>query len=137
MYESLPYTNAVVKELLRYCPPVIFVPYLATQPFPVTPSYTVPKGAMIVPSCYPALHDAKAYPNPDVFDPDRWITGDAEAQTKNWLVFGAGPHDCLARKYVPLTMAAMIGTAALSSTGCTMPPAVPRKFGYSPRCSPW
>ncbi|KFY31945.1 hypothetical protein V493_00658 [Pseudogymnoascus sp. VKM F-4281 (FW-2241)] len=113
MYESLTYTNAVVKELLRHRPPVIFVPYTATKDFPVTPTYTVPKGALIVPSCYPALHDPEVYPNPDVFDPERWITGDAESKTKNWLVFGAGAHDCLARKYVPLTMAAMIGKAAL------------------------
>lgn len=113
MYEALRYTNAVVKELLRYRPPVIFVPYVATKAFPVTPDYTVPKGAMIVPSCYPALHDPAAYPNPDVFDPDRWITGDAESKTKNWLVFGTGAHDCLARKYVPLTLAHMIGKAAL------------------------
>ncbi|RFU79399.1 cytochrome p450 [Trichoderma arundinaceum] len=113
MLESLPYTNAVIKELLRYRPPVIFVPYLATKSFPVTPDYTVPKNALIIPSCYPALHDPVAYPNPDVFDPERWITGDAESKTKNWLVFGAGAHDCLARKYVPLTMAAMIGKAAL------------------------
>lgn len=113
MYESLTYTNAVVKELLRHRPPVIFVPYIATKAFPVTPDYTVPKGAMIVPSCYPALHDPVAYPNPNHFDPDRWITGDAETKTKNWLVFGAGAHDCLARKYVPLTMAHMIGKASL------------------------
>ncbi|UNI18484.1 Sterol 22-desaturase [Purpureocillium takamizusanense] len=113
MLESMPYTNAVVKELLRYRPPVIFVPYLATRPFPVTPDYTVPRGSMVVPSCWPALHDPQAYPNPDVFDPERWITGDAESKTRNWLVFGAGPHDCLARRYVPLTMAAMIGKAAL------------------------
>lgn len=113
MFESLTYTNAVIKELLRYRPPVIFVPYLATKAFPVTPNYTVPKNAMIIPSCYPALHDPVAYPNPDVFDPERWITGDADSKTKNWLVFGAGAHDCLARRYVPLTMAAMIGKAAL------------------------
>ncbi|KAK3350247.1 cytochrome P450 [Lasiosphaeria hispida] len=113
MLEALPYTNAVVKELLRHRPPVIFVPYLATQDFPVTPGYTVPKGSIIVPSCYPALHDPAVYPSPEVFDPDRWITGDAESQTKNWLVFGAGPHDCLARRYVPLSMAGMIGKAAL------------------------
>ena len=113
MLESLTYTAAVIKELLRHRPPVIFVPYLATRAFPVTPSYTVPKGSMIIPSCYPALHDPAAYPDPDAFDPERWITGDAEAQTRNWLVFGAGPHDCLARRYVPLSMAAMIGKAAL------------------------
>ncbi|GIJ90056.1 hypothetical protein Asppvi_009005 [Aspergillus pseudoviridinutans] len=113
MLESLTYTNAVIKELLRHRPPVIFVPYLATKDFPITSDYTVPKGSMIVPSCYPALHDPDAYPNPEVFDPDRWISGDAESKTKNWLVFGAGPHDCLARRYVPLSMAGMIGKAAL------------------------
>ncbi|EGY18142.1 hypothetical protein VD0002_g7713 [Verticillium dahliae] len=113
MWENMTYTHAVIKELLRHRPPVIFVPYLATKNFPVTPSYTVPKGSMIVPSCYPALHDPNVYPHPDVFDPDRWITGDAESKTKNWLVFGAGPHDCLARRYVPLSMAGMIGKAAL------------------------
>ncbi|KAH7123550.1 cytochrome P450 [Dendryphion nanum] len=113
MSPSLPYTHAVIKEILRHRPPVIFVPYVATKPFPVTPDYTVPKGAMIIPSCWPALHDPVAYPNPESFDPDRWITGDAESHTKNWLVFGTGAHDCLARKYVPLTMAHMIGKASL------------------------
>ncbi|KAK1772070.1 cytochrome P450 61 [Phialemonium atrogriseum] len=113
MLESLTYTNAVIKELLRHRPPVIFVPYLATKNFPVTPNYTVPKGSMIIPSCYPALHNPDVYPNPDVFDPNRWISGDAESKTKNWLVFGAGPHECLAKRYVPLSMAGMIGKAAL------------------------
>ncbi|EAU37840.1 cytochrome P450 61 [Aspergillus terreus NIH2624] len=113
MLEGLTYTNAVVKELLRHRPPVIFVPYLATKNFPVTPSYTVPKGSMIIPSCYPALHDPAVYPDPDVFEPERWISGDAESKGKNWLVFGAGAHECLAKRYVPLSMAAMIGKAAL------------------------
>ena len=113
MWESLTYTSAVIKELLRHRPPVIFVPYLATKNFPVTPNYTVPKGSMIIPSCYPALHDPDVYPSPDFFDPERWISGDAESKTKNWLVFGAGPHDCLARRYVPLSLAGMIGKAAM------------------------
>ncbi|OJJ42462.1 hypothetical protein ASPZODRAFT_76786 [Penicilliopsis zonata CBS 506.65] len=113
MLEALPYTNAVIKELLRHRPPVIFVPYQTTKPFPLTADYTVPRGAMVIPSCYPALHDPAVYPDPDVFDPDRWLSGDAEAQTRNWLVFGAGPHDCLARRYVPLSMAGMIGKVAL------------------------
>jgi C-22 sterol desaturase len=111
--ESLTYTNAVIKELLRHRPPVIFVPYLALKDFPITPSYTVPKGSMVMASCYPALHNSDVYPNADDFNPDRWISGNAESKTKNWLVFGAGPHDCLARRYVPLSMAAMIGKAAL------------------------
>jgi C-22 sterol desaturase len=42
--ESMTYTRATVKELLRYRPPVIMVPYLAKKPFPITDTYTVPKG---------------------------------------------------------------------------------------------
>jgi sterol 22-desaturase len=45
--ESMTYTRAVVKELLRYRPPVIMVPYLAKKPFPITDTYTVPKGRFI------------------------------------------------------------------------------------------
>jgi sterol 22-desaturase len=30
--------------LLRYRPPVIMVPYLAKKAFPITDTYTVPKG---------------------------------------------------------------------------------------------
>jgi C-22 sterol desaturase len=113
MLESMIYTNAVVKELLRYRPPVIFVPYVAKKPFPVTPTYTVPKNAMVVPSCYPALHDPEVYTQPDMFDPERWISGDAVEKSKNWLVFGTGPHNCLAQQYVQLTMTAILGKAAL------------------------
>ncbi len=113
LLENLPYTRAVVKETLRYRPPVIFVPYLVKKAFPVTDSYTVPKGSMVIPSCWPALHDPEAYPDPDSFDPQRWITGDAESKTKNWLVFGTGPHYCLGQTYAQLNLIGMIGKASL------------------------
>ena len=42
--DEMPYTRAAVRELLRYRPPVIMVPYLVKKAFPITDSYTVPKG---------------------------------------------------------------------------------------------
>lgn len=113
LLESLPYTRAVVKETLRYRPPVIMVPYLVKKDFPITDKITVSKGSMIVPSVWPATHDEDAYPNAESFDPDRWITGDAEQQTKNWLVFGTGPHYCLGQTYAQLSLMAMIGKASM------------------------
>lgn len=113
LLENLPYTRAVVKELLRYRPPVIMVPYVVKKPFPVTDSYTAPKGSMIIPSCWPALHDPEVYPNPDSYDPERWISGDAESKSKNWLVFGTGPHYCLGQTYAQLNLIGMIGKASL------------------------
>lgn len=59
---------------------------------------------MIVPSTYLSLHDPEAYESPDEFIPDRWITGNAEEQGKNWLVFGTGPHYCLGQTYATLNL---------------------------------
>ena len=113
LLEKMPYTRAVVKETLRYRPPVIMVPYIAKKDFPVTNDYTLSKGSMIVPSVWPALHDPAVFPNPDFFDPDRWITGDAEKATQNWLVFGTGPHYCLGQTWAQLNLMAMIGKASM------------------------
>lgn len=113
MLESMTYTRAVIKETLRYRPPVIMVPYLAKKDFPITENYTVKKGSMVIPSVWPATHDPEAYPNPDSYDPERWISGDAEKQVKNWLVFGTGPHYCLGQTYAQLNLMAMIGKASM------------------------
>jgi C-22 sterol desaturase len=113
MLESMVYTRAVVKETLRYRPPVIMVPYMAKKDYPVTENYTVKKGSMVIPSVWPATHDPEAYPNPDVWDPERWISGDADKQVKNWLVFGTGPHYCLGQTYAQLNLMAMIGKASM------------------------
>ena len=113
LLENLSYTRAVIKETLRYRPPVIMVPYAVKKSFPISETYTVPKGSMVIPSCWPALHDADAYPNPHSFDPERWITGTAEQQNKNWLVFGTGPHYCLGQTYAQLNLIGMIGKASL------------------------
>ncbi|KAJ5586903.1 Cytochrome 61 [Penicillium hispanicum] len=113
LLENLTYTRAVVKETLRYRPPVIMVPYLVKKDFPITDKVTVSKGSMIIPSVWPATHDEEAYPNADSFDPERWITGDAEQQSKNWLVFGTGPHYCLGQTYAQLALMAMIGKASM------------------------
>ncbi|KAF2659556.1 cytochrome P450 61 [Lophiostoma macrostomum CBS 122681] len=110
---KMPWTRAIVKETLRYRPPVIMVPYVAKKEFPITPDYTVPKGAMVVPTTYLALHDAEAYPDPESFVPERWITGDADKQVKNWLVFGTGPHYCLGQQYAQANLMLMIGKASM------------------------
>ncbi|KJK65277.1 CypX [Aspergillus parasiticus SU-1] len=116
LLDQMEYTRAVVKETLRYRPPVIMVPYLVKKDFPITEKITVLKGSMIIPSVWPATHDEEAYPNPDTFDPDRWITGTAEQNPKNWLVFGTGPHYCLGQTYAQLNLMAMIGKASMEMT---------------------
>lgn len=68
---------------------------------------------MIIPTTWPSLQDPEAYPRPDFYDPERWISGDAHKHTKNWLVFGTGPHYCLGQEYAQHNLALMIGKAAM------------------------
>ncbi|KAG9231401.1 cytochrome P450 [Amylocarpus encephaloides] len=114
MLDEMKYTRGAVRELLRYRPPVLMVPYLAKKAFPITDTYTVPKGAMVIPTVWPALRDPEVYTNPDMYDPDRYVTGDAEVKgAKNFLVFGTGPHYCLGQVYAQNNLALMIGKAAM------------------------
>lgn len=114
LIDKMTYTNMCVKEALRYRPPVIMVPYKAKKSYPITENYSVPKGAMIIPSVYPALHDPEVYENPEEYIPERWVEGSpANEAKKNWLVFGTGTHVCLGQTYVLMTFAALIGKACM------------------------
>jgi C-22 sterol desaturase len=46
--DEMIYTRGAVRELLRYRPPVIMVPYLVKKAFPITDTYTVPKGKFLL-----------------------------------------------------------------------------------------
>ncbi|GMG19666.1 unnamed protein product [Ambrosiozyma monospora] len=114
LIDKMHYTNMVVKETLRYRPPVIMVPYVVKKSYPVSDSYTVPKGAMVIPTLYPALHDPEVYEQPEEFIPERWEEGSKASEAKkNWLVFGTGTHVCLGQTYVMTSFAALIGKAAM------------------------
>ncbi|KAI8879918.1 cytochrome P450 [Backusella circina FSU 941] len=113
MDESV-YLRQVVKEILRLRPPVLMVPYQTTREWPLTANYTVPKGTLVIPTTYPALHDPQAYPNPDAFDPERWgPDGKAESHPKNFMVFGNGPHHCLGKEYAIMHLMAIIAQCSM------------------------
>lgn len=113
MADKMVYTRAMVKETLRLRPPVLMVPYAAKKDFPVSPEYTVPKGSMVIPTFWHSLHDEKAYPKPDEWSPERWITGIANEHPQNFLVFGTGPHYCLGQNYAQLHLALAAGVACM------------------------
>jgi len=112
--EKMVYTRQVVKEILRHRPPVLMIPYQAKQDWKLNNEYTVPNGAMLIPTFWPSLHDPNVYPEPDKFDPDRWgPSGTAEKHPKNFMVFGSGTHYCLGREYALMHLIYSVGTASL------------------------
>lgn len=115
LINEMTYTNNVVKESLRYRPPVLMVPYVVKKPFPVTEDYTAPTGSMIIPTLYPALHDPEVYADPDSFIPERWENPTGDMNKRSWLVFGTGPHVCLGRVYVLMLFTGMLGKFVMKS----------------------
>jgi len=71
--ENLPYTDALVKELLRWNPPLpIAVPSRAMQD-DVYRGYLIPAGATVIQNVWAIFRDPSIYPDPETFNPDRFL----------------------------------------------------------------
>ncbi|KAM0324108.1 hypothetical protein ACHAQA_008298 [Verticillium albo-atrum] len=94
--ENLPYVNVVVKEALRWWPiaPMGF-PHTADEEV-VYNGYRIPKDAMILPAVWWFLHDLEVYPDPDSFDPERFLSPRNEPDP-NTEAFGYGRRICPGR----------------------------------------
>ncbi|GKB90078.1 cytochrome P450 710A11-like protein [Tanacetum coccineum] len=46
------YTEAVAREIIRYHAPATLVPHIAGEDFPLTETYTIPKGTIVFPSVF-------------------------------------------------------------------------------------
>ena len=70
---------------------------------------------MVIPSFYNSLHDAEIYPNPEELLPERWLDPEssANANPRNYLVFGSGPHKCIGLEYAQMNMALDLANAAV------------------------
>ncbi|PBL03455.1 cytochrome P450 [Armillaria gallica] len=108
---QLPYINAVVFEALRWNP--------VTPLEDVYRGYYIPAGATVISNVWAILHEEKDYPNPLVFDPNRFIPEDGkEPQPEPAAAFGFGRRVCpgrhLALNTVWITIASMAATLSFS-----------------------
>ncbi|KVG73841.1 cytochrome P450 710A11-like [Cynara cardunculus var. scolymus] len=93
------YTEAVAREVIRYRAPATMVPHIAGEDFPLTETYTIPKGTIVFPSVYESSF--QGFIEPELFDPDRFMENRQEDRVykKNYLAFGAGAHQCVGQRY--------------------------------------
>jgi cytochrome P450 len=89
---QLPLLERVIKESMRILPPVVFTQRTSAHAFELG-GYAIPAGAAITVSMYVTHHLPDIYPDPERFDPDRWLT--AEPSAYGYMPFGGGPHVCL------------------------------------------
>ncbi|KAK6974645.1 cytochrome P450 [Favolaschia claudopus] len=78
---SLPYVEAVCKELLRWLPIVpLGVPHRAMED-DIYNGYLIPKGSLVIAMKF--LHDPKEYKDPFEFNPNRFLGVNAEPDPKH------------------------------------------------------
>ncbi|KAK0480127.1 cytochrome P450 [Armillaria novae-zelandiae] len=112
---QLPYIDAILLESLRWNPVVpMGVAHRSVQA-DIYRGYYIPAGATVVPNAWAILHDEKDYPNPLVFDPDRFMPGDGKKLQPNPIAaFGFGRRICPGR-YLALNTA-WIAISSMAST---------------------
>ena len=61
---------------------------------------SIPKGSRVIMSQYVVHHDARFYPDPEHFDPERW-TPEAQATRHKfaYFPFGGGPRLCVGEPF--------------------------------------
>ena len=99
---AAPICSAVFNEVLRLAPPVWVAPRRAVENVTIG-GYEIPKGAHVLISQYVTHRDARYFPNPDEFKPERWHA-DLEKSLPDgaYFPFGAGTRKCLGDQFALL-----------------------------------
>ena len=91
----LAYTRRLVTEALRVYPPAWLITRRTNEPVTLG-GVALPAGASILFSPYSLHRDPTFYPDPDRFDPDRWLPERAKDVPRPAFVpFGAGNRQCI------------------------------------------
>jgi len=109
---KLPYLRQVVAESLRLYPPFWVLRRLAVEAYPVG-EYTLPAGSVILLNTWGMYHDARWFPDPWRFDPDRMTPEAIAARDRyTYVPFAAGPRECIGEQFAWMELILVI--AALS-----------------------
>ncbi|KAG0175023.1 hypothetical protein DFQ29_007268 [Apophysomyces sp. BC1021] len=109
--KDLPYVEAVTTELLRFRPPLFLNMAHSARERQVYRGYEIPEGVGIFHNIYSTNFEEAIYPNPEVFNPDRFYKPENPVQREHWT-FGAGRRLCpgnqFAEKSLLLTTARVL-----------------------------
>jgi cytochrome P450 len=94
-FPRLAYTAMVLSESMRLYPPVWLMVRRPVRDFSLG-DFVIPAGAYIHISQYVTHHDARFFPDPERFDPNRWTREAVAARPKySYFPFGGGSRRCI------------------------------------------
>lgn len=93
---NLPYTDAVIHEILRMGNIVPLALPHSTNKEVQLGGYTIPKGVLIIPNLASVLIDKKEWATPSTFDPGHFLNKEGKFEKKAaFIPFSAGKRVCL------------------------------------------
>lgn len=126
---QLGYTVQVLHEALRMCPPAAGVGRLALRDISVA-GHRVEAGSLVALGIYAVHHDPRLWPNPEVFDPDRFSPENVRERDRwHFIPFAGGGRACIgehfARLETTLALATIIRSVVVESVDAEFPVDVP------------
>jgi len=108
----LPYTEMVIAESMRLYPPAWAMGRQATQEVEIGP-YRLPKGTFLFFSQYIVQRNAKYFPDPLKFEPERF-TPEAKASRPKfaYFPFGGGGRQCIGESFAWMEAVLVLATLA-------------------------
>ncbi|EIW86004.1 cytochrome P450 [Coniophora puteana RWD-64-598 SS2] len=96
---ELPLIDAILREVIRWIPTVPTNLAHAVLEDDIYEGYLIPKGANLIVNTWGIFHDEQRYPNPETFNPDRFLASDGKLvdDTAYMTVFGYGRRICPGR----------------------------------------
>jgi cytochrome P450 len=111
--DDLPYVSALIKEIYRWHAPLpISIPKAVTED-DVYKGYHIPKGATIIENVWAIFYDPSVYPEPHVFNPDRFLKDgklDRSVRDPEDRVFGSSRRICPGKHFANRTLFLRIAT---------------------------
>ncbi len=110
----LVYTDMVLRESMRLYPPVWIIGRRALAPFRLG-EYELPAKTNVLMSQLLMHRDARYFPEPERFDPDRWKAGDPRSASLPrfaYFPFGGGPRVCIGAGFATMEAILLLATIA-------------------------
>ncbi len=131
--------TAIVTEALRLYPPVWIVTRTVTRDTELG-GYPIPEGSTVLLSPVSVHYRSDIYPDPERFDPDRWLDERAAAYPRGSFVpFGGGARKCIGERFgmteAVLTLASIVDRWQLTAVP-GRPVRIARKVVLTPRAVP-
>ncbi|KAL1401050.1 hypothetical protein pipiens_006915 [Culex pipiens pipiens] len=111
-YNNLKYMERVLKECMRVYPPVPFISRFVTEDVRYEDKW-IPKGSVISVEIFDLHRDPEQFPDPERFDPDRFLPEHVEKRNPYaYVPFSAGPRNCIGQRFAMLELKSIV-TAVL------------------------